>query len=487
MGVQGSVSAAFSDERIVGRVRAGDEDAFARIYDRHAAELLSFCRHMVSSQHDAEDALQQTFLKAYDGIRRSREPITLRPWLYAIARNECISLIRRRRDTPSGSESIEPSTAGLARQVEEREELRSMFADIAKLPTEQREALLLSGVQKMSGGEVAEVLDTDPERVKALVFRARRSLCQRREARDVGCDAIREQLSVLRGGSLRRKVLREHLLECDGCQAFRIEVRRQRQLMAAIVPVPLPLALKGLCVPGAAVAAKLGAGSAGAGAALAAKGAGGAAVAGVGAKIAVGAVLVAGVALGGTGLVKSVTDRSPAIPVPAADGGRAADPSSFQTATNSLVPAVRHSGSASTAGGSRADEGGSATAQGAPANPGSGDPSPGPGSSEAVGAENAAVNPGPSPGAVAPAEAGPPEHAGPPATAGPPEHAGPPVGSPAPPDAGPPAGAGPPAHAGPPAGAGAPADAGPPADAGAPASTGPPADAGPKPKSGSLG
>jgi RNA polymerase sigma factor (sigma-70 family) len=205
-----------ADDRLVDAVRRGDPGAFDRVYDRHARELHSFCRHMLGNSADAEDALQQTFLKAYRALRDSSRPIALRPWLFTIARNECLSVLRRR--DPAAPVLEIGVTEGLAAQVEERIELREMLTDIARLPGEQREALLLSSIQKLSGEEVAEILGTDRDRVKALVYRARRSLAHKREARDTCCADVRAQLSVLRGGSLRRKVIREHLLECEGCR-----------------------------------------------------------------------------------------------------------------------------------------------------------------------------------------------------------------------------------------------------------------------------
>src|ERR687888_2655277 len=86
------------DERLVARVRAGDDDAFEAIYDRYYRGLLAFCRHMLGSRHDAEDALQHSFASAYRALRRGESDVDLRPWLYTIARNRCLSALRSRRD-----------------------------------------------------------------------------------------------------------------------------------------------------------------------------------------------------------------------------------------------------------------------------------------------------------------------------------------------------------------------------------------------------
>ncbi len=84
-----------SDERLVRAVRAGDARAFEAIYERHVTGLLGFCRHMLGSAHDAEDAVQQTFVSALTDLRRSDRPVTLKPWLYTIARNRCLTRLLR--------------------------------------------------------------------------------------------------------------------------------------------------------------------------------------------------------------------------------------------------------------------------------------------------------------------------------------------------------------------------------------------------------
>ncbi|MGI8460655.1 MAG: RNA polymerase sigma factor [Solirubrobacterales bacterium] len=235
MGVTTASARVADDERLVDGVRAGDDDAFAEIYDRHAGELLGFCRHMLGSGHDAEDALQQAMMKAYRSLRRTDSEIAIRPWLYTIARNECLTVIRRRRETATDPVALESTTQALTSEVEAREELKSMLSDISRLPAEQRAALLHSSLGSASGEEIARALDTDRDRVKALVFRARHSLTQSREARETSCVDIRSQLSELRGGSLRRKVLREHLVGCEGCREYRQRVREARRESVPLV------------------------------------------------------------------------------------------------------------------------------------------------------------------------------------------------------------------------------------------------------------
>src|SRR5215207_1892521 len=102
------------DARLVARLRAGDDSAFEAIYDRHHRGLLGFCRHMLGSREEAEDALQHVFVAAHRQLRDASRPVQLKPWLYAVARNRCISMLRARRQTCELDEREAPSTDGLA-------------------------------------------------------------------------------------------------------------------------------------------------------------------------------------------------------------------------------------------------------------------------------------------------------------------------------------------------------------------------------------
>ena len=252
------------DEKLVALVRAGRADAFETVYDRYHRQILSFCRHMLGSREEAEDAVQHTFMAAYTDLRRSDKPIQLRPWLYTIARNHCMSLLRARREQ-APLDDAEPSVDGLAATVQRREDLRDLLRDLGRLPDDQRAALVLAELGALSHDEIAEVVGCPKEKVKALVFQARSSLGARRDARETPCSEIREQLATLSGGSLRRTSLRRHLDDCPGCRAFQTEVKRQRAAMAVLLPVAPTAALKSGVMSAIAVQASAAGGLGGAG------------------------------------------------------------------------------------------------------------------------------------------------------------------------------------------------------------------------------
>lgn len=258
---------------------------------------------MLGSREEAEDALQQAFVSAHADIVSSNKPIRFKAWIYTIARNRSLSVLRSRREQPS-ADIDRVSTAGLSDEVQHRADLRELLADMQELPEDQRDALILSELGALSHAEVAQIIDCEAAKVKSLVFQARSGLLERREARETPCDEIREQLSTLRGGSLRRGPLRRHLKACPGCTEFRAQVRRQRQAFAAVLPVVPTLALK----ENALAAVGITAGSASAGA-IAGAGAGAVFVAKAGvAKVAVIAVATTGAVGGAVAVEETVID-----------------------------------------------------------------------------------------------------------------------------------------------------------------------------------
>jgi RNA polymerase sigma factor (sigma-70 family) len=287
------------DERLVEQIRRGNDVAFTVVFERYAPPLLAFCRHMLASREEAEDAVQLTFAAAHsDLLREPARAVVLKPWLFTIARNRCLSMLRAHREQPA--ELAELSTDGLGEQVEARAELRQLLVDVRELPAEQRAALLLAEVSDLSHAQVAEVLGCEVARVKALVFRARSALIDRRRARETRCVEIQEQLANLRGGSLRRTPVQFHLRECPACRAYREEVRNQRKMLSAALPMTPSLALKSSVLAGVG----LGGGSAGGGIA-----AGLSSVAGALGGAALGkAALLAVVAAGGVIAVPAVVD-----------------------------------------------------------------------------------------------------------------------------------------------------------------------------------
>ena len=304
------------DGRLAELAATGDERAFEVIYDRHHRALLGFCRHMLGSQDEGEDALQQTFLRAHRSLLAQGAPEELRPWLFAIARNRCLSMLASRKAAAVPVEDVDPATDGLVAGAECRADLRDLLGDIARLPDDQRSALVLAELGDLSHAEIARVIEVPTAKVKALVHQARTRLIADRDARETPCEDVRELLATARGGELRRGPLRRHLALCDSCRAYKDAVTEQRAALALVLPV-LPSAGLKDTIFGALGGGGGGTAAAATGAALTSSGTtAGVLGNGLGAKLAIGVVLAGGA--GGGAVVVEQVRSSPARPAAAA-------------------------------------------------------------------------------------------------------------------------------------------------------------------------
>ena len=231
------------DERLVKAVRGGDTTAFEVLYDRYASSLLAFCLYMLASRHDAEDAVQATFASAYRSLLADERSVSLRPWLFTIARNSCLTTLRKRH--PWVELNGEPALNGDPyHELEVRDEVRDMLANLRELPERQRATLVLSELQGLSQAEIATVLGVRSEQVKAYAYQARSNLISEKVAREADCTDIRKELATARGAALRKRRLRRHLRACGGCREYEDAIAGQRQGFAALLPVVPSLALK---------------------------------------------------------------------------------------------------------------------------------------------------------------------------------------------------------------------------------------------------
>jgi RNA polymerase sigma factor (sigma-70 family) len=276
--------------------RSGSEDAFRTIHDRYRPRLVAYTRQMLAgSSADAEDAVQEIFVRAYSGLRATHRELALRAWLYRVAHNRCIDELRRPQTVPT--EEISPVAAGHGpdpvTQTEQRDALRRLIADVQRLPDQQRSALLMRELGGMTYADVSGALGVTVPAVKSLLVRARIGLAQASQARDTACAQIREDLIDSHDRGVRTSALaRRHMRDCPGCRQFRSEVRGVSRQLAAFGPALGPIGV---------VAKLLGLGSAGGGGAAASS----SAVAGGGAAAATGAAASAG-ALAGAGHVVSL-------------------------------------------------------------------------------------------------------------------------------------------------------------------------------------
>ena len=161
----------------------GYDDAFGTIHDRYRQRLLAYTRQMLGpSRSDAEDVLQDVFLRAYGALRNDDRPVTLRAWLYRVAHNRCIDHLRR--PLPPAAEIYELSrtpTHDPQTETVRREDLRRLVQDVQRLPEQQRSALLMRELDGLTYAELADALDTSVPAIKSLLVRARVGLVEAEE------------------------------------------------------------------------------------------------------------------------------------------------------------------------------------------------------------------------------------------------------------------------------------------------------------------
>ncbi len=299
------------DAKLIAMARSGNAGAFETIVDRYQARLLGFCRQMLRSTEDAEDVLQEVFVNAYRAMLADEREINLRPWLYRIARNRCLNHLRKPTADAQESMDMVPvvEAATTAEKVSNREEFRQLLSDVSKLPETQRSALLLREMDAMSYEEIAAAMETSVPSVKSLLVRARISLAEASQARQLTCGEVRLELAEASEGL--RKVsgpVRRHVRDCDECSDFRSQVRSNDKVMAALFPAGALVALKGLILSKLGIGGASGSASAGASGGVGAAGAGAGATAAAtsaGAMSSVGAALSGSGAAGGIGAVGS--------------------------------------------------------------------------------------------------------------------------------------------------------------------------------------
>ena len=261
-----------SDDQLLALFRAGADEAFNVLHDRYRQRLFAYVRQMLSahSRQDAEDVLQDVFVRAFGALRADERPVNVRAWLYRVAHNRCIDHLRR--PMPAPADIFEMSRTPLHDPIEDaqrREDLRRLVTDVGRLPEQQRSALLMREIDGMSYADLASALDVTVPAVKSLLVRARLGLVEAAEARSTDCSVIREDLAAAydRGVKASGRA-RRHMRECTGCREYRTALRGVRSSFAALTPG----------VGAAALAAKLfgiGGGGAAAGGAAASGGAAG--------------------------------------------------------------------------------------------------------------------------------------------------------------------------------------------------------------------
>lgn len=237
-----------SDADLVGAALSGDRMAFAGIYDRYADRLHDFCVGMVRDRDAAADCVQDVFCTAATALDKLREPDKLRPWLYAIARNEALRRIRqRRREEPSEELPDEASGDAGPDTLAARNELAKLVAEAAGGLSDRDRAVLELGYRHgLEGPELAEALGVSTASAKKIMQRLRDTMERSLGAllvarRGQSGNSCAELGAILAGWDgtftiLMRKRIARHIESCPTCDQDR---RRMVNPVALLGGTPL--------------------------------------------------------------------------------------------------------------------------------------------------------------------------------------------------------------------------------------------------------
>lgn len=180
-----------TDSELVARAKAGDGDAFSELVLRHESKVYGLCLKMLGNPEDAEDCLQEVFMKAFEALPGFRQEARFSTWLYRIAYNACLMRIRKKKlDTVSLDKPIDVGGDRIERDVADwtmdprsavmNEELNEVLAKhINELQPDNRIVFVLRDIHGLSTDDTANVLGLTVPAVKSRLHRARLFLRKR--------------------------------------------------------------------------------------------------------------------------------------------------------------------------------------------------------------------------------------------------------------------------------------------------------------------
>ena len=237
------------DSEVVAAIVAGNPEGLAEAYDRYASPLYTYCRSLLREPADAADAVQDTFVIAASRLAELRDRNRLRPWLYAVARNECHRRLRARTTQVTTPLDEMPDVTDTSADVSgeaERDELRTLLRSAVRgLNSGEQDLIELQLRQGLDAAEIAAMLGVSRNHAHALLSRARDqleislgALLVARSGRD-DCAALNTMLADWDGqlSVLMRKRINRHIENCPACTE-----RKKRELAPALLLGLAPLA-----------------------------------------------------------------------------------------------------------------------------------------------------------------------------------------------------------------------------------------------------
>ncbi|MGN1098221.1 MAG: RNA polymerase sigma factor, partial [Clostridia bacterium] len=159
------------------KLKKGDEKAFEQLVRENQNKIYAVCLNMLKNSHDAQDAAQETFIKAYRGLSAFMGESRVDTWLTRIAVNTCLDMIRKRRDTVNIDDSLDAASEETPEtESEKNTRVEAVRKAVRELPPDMRAVVVLRDIEGHSYEDVAQMLNINIGTVRSRLFRAREKL-----------------------------------------------------------------------------------------------------------------------------------------------------------------------------------------------------------------------------------------------------------------------------------------------------------------------
>jgi RNA polymerase sigma factor (sigma-70 family) len=225
------------DEQLADLIAAGESEALEVACNRHLPALVRYCQGILLVREDAEDAAQNAMLAAVRTLPGRPPRVKLRAWLFRVAHNEAISMLRRRRPSEPLEQAADAHSPDVTEAAATRARVDQLVKDLDALSVRQRSALLMRELCGLAYDEIGRALGSNEQGAMQTVFEARTSLLQFEQGRSLSCSGVQRMISDGDRRSLRARRVRAHIRSCNACHRFELAISNRRREFAVLLPV----------------------------------------------------------------------------------------------------------------------------------------------------------------------------------------------------------------------------------------------------------
>ncbi|MDE3057668.1 MAG: RNA polymerase sigma factor [Bacteroidota bacterium] len=168
-----------SDVELVQRIQLNEPEAFAELYRRYRLGIYQYCFWLLQDHYSAEDATQETFIKAFKAIKNLREAARFKAWIFTITRNEVFAHLRCTKSNGLEEERVAEEQGSPYEELVNQEQKELVQRFLGELKPEYREALILLEYEQLSYAEIASITGSSLSAIESRIFKARKSLSKK--------------------------------------------------------------------------------------------------------------------------------------------------------------------------------------------------------------------------------------------------------------------------------------------------------------------